>query len=210
MAKKKAKPATSKSKKSKTERIDFGGVPKERQQRGRHIPEGDYKVKIVSWKKGWKDDDKSNPPYYRWRFQVLEGKYKGTPLYYITSMKSEALFNLRNLIFAATDGAKNVAGKKVDFNPDSLVGKKIGTVVEDEEYEGKMRSRAVDVRPMSELDEEDDDEADDEDEDEESDEEDDEEDDEDEEDEDEEDDEEEDEDEDEDEEDLDEVDVEEI
>ena len=161
----------------KSIRIDFSGVDKDIRQRAKHIQPGDYACKIVSWKKKWKEDDKSNPPYLQWRFQIVDGKAKGVPLYYITSLKTDALFNLRNLIFAATDGKKNVAGKSVDFDPDALVGKKIAVLVDDEEWEGRVRSKAVDVRPLSELsgdegesdDEEDDEEEEDSDEDEEED-----------------------------------------
>ncbi len=191
-----AKKAKKTSKKSM--RIDFGDVPEERRQRSRKIPEGEYKAKIVSWKKKWKDDDKSNTPYLQWTLQILEGKHKGVPFYENTSLKKDALFNLRNLIFAATDGKKNVAGKTVNFDPDTLVGAKIGIIVEDEEYENKLRSTVADVRPLSEMEEDDEDEEED------SEEEDEDEDDEDE------DEEEDDEDDDEDEEDLEEVDVEDI
>jgi uncharacterized protein DUF669 len=138
----------------KTMRIDFGGVPEERRQRGRHIPEGEYAAKIVSWKKRYKDDDKTNVPYLQWVIQVADGKYKGVPLYENTSLKKDALFNLRNLIYAATDGKRNVAGKTVEFNPDALVGKRICIVVEDNEYNNTIRSQIADVRPISEMEEE--------------------------------------------------------
>lgn len=161
MAKKKSSSGSSK----KTDRIDFGGVPEERRQRGRRIPEGEYVAKIVSHKKKWKDDDKSNAPYYSWLIQVIESaegkkKYAGVPFYENTSLKPDALFNLRNLIFAATDGKKNVAGRKVDFDPKSLYGKKICIIVEDEEYDNKMRSKIADVRPLSEMSESDEDDED--------------------------------------------------
>jgi hypothetical protein len=138
---------------AKTDRIDFGGVPKEKRARFRRIKEGTYKAKVVSHKKKWKDDDKSNPPYYAWTLQITEGKYKGTPFIENTSLKKDALFNLRNLIFACTDGKKNVAGKTVNFNPKNLYGKVIGIVVEDEEYDNKMRSKVVDMLPLSEVEE---------------------------------------------------------
>ena len=143
---------------SKKMRIDFSGVPEERRQRGRHIPPGEYVGKITSWKKKYKDDDKSNVPYLQWVIQVAEGKYKGTPLYENTSLKKDALFNLRNLIYAATDGKKNVAGRTVDFDPDAIVGKKIGVIVEDNEYNNQIRSQIADVRPMSEMEDDDEDE----------------------------------------------------
>lgn len=190
------------SRKSKTERLDFSGVPKERRQRFRRIPEGEYRAKIMSVRKKWKDNDKTNTPYFAWTLQITDGKYKGTPFIENTSLKKEALFNLRNLIFAASDGKKNVAGRNsVNFNPDVLLGKQVGIVVEDEEWDNKMRSTIGSIIPLSELGEEDEDEEEGEDEDEDEDEADEDE---------EEDDEGEEEEEDEDEEDLDEVDVEDL
>jgi hypothetical protein len=148
-------------------RLDFSGVPKERRQRFRRIPEGEYKAKLMSVKKKWKDNDKSNAPYFAWTLQITEGKYKGTPFIENTSTATNALFNLRNLIFAATDGKKNVAGRNsVDFNPDALLGKIVGIVVEDEEWDNKMRSTIGSIIPLSELGEEDEDEESEEDEDE--------------------------------------------
>lgn len=132
----------------KKETIDFSGVPQEIGARAKHIPPGDYAVKIVSVEKKWKNNDKSNPAYFSWKFQVAEGPEKGAPLYFITSLKPEALFNLRNLIFAAK--GKNVAGKAVAFDPESLVGSRVLCTVEDDEYEGKIRSRAVDVQGIKE------------------------------------------------------------
>jgi hypothetical protein len=151
-----AKKASSK----KTITIDFGDVPKEKRQRFRRIDEGEYPAKVVSWKKKYKDNDKSNAPYLAWTLQITEGKFKGTPFIENTSLKKDALFNLRNLIFACSNGKKNVAGKTVNFDPDSLIGKKIGIVVEDEEYDNKMRSTVVDMKPISEMEEDEDEEAD--------------------------------------------------
>lgn len=171
-------------KKSKGIKLDFGDVPSEIRKRGRKVPEGDYLAKIVKAEKKWKDNDKTNTAYFTWQFQIVADsrggkKYAGVPIYnFITSLKPDALFNLRNLIFAASDGQKNVAGKSVTFDPANLYGKQIGITVEDDEYtnaENKttIRSRAADVMPPSQLEasdddeeEEDDDEEDDEDDDE--------------------------------------------
>jgi hypothetical protein len=183
---------------TKAMEVDFTGTDTEIRQRAKHIPPGNYMTKIVGWKKKYKDNDKSNAPYISWRFQITEGKHKGTPLFENTSLSPDALFNLRNLIFAATDGKKNVAGKKIKFNPDNLVGKAILCVVEDDEWNNKIRSVVADVRPPSEAEEEEEEDEEEEDEEEEE-----------EEDEDE-DEEDEDEDEEDDDEDLDEVDVDEI
>ena len=145
---------TKKKGKSKALTVDFSGVEKEIRKRGKRIPEGDYLCKIVSCEKRKKEGSTSF--YLSWKFQILEnaqGKKKqaGVPLYYITSLKPDALFNLRNLIYAATDGKTNVAGKSVTIDPSKYYGRKIGVTVEDEEYDGKIRSKAVDVMRQSEL-----------------------------------------------------------
>lgn len=147
--------------------IDFGGVEKDVRKRGRHIPEGDYIAKIVDVER--KKNKAGDAYYFNWKFQIVEAadgdkKHAGMTFYYNTSLKTEALFNLRNLIFAASDGKNNVAGRTVNFNPAKLKGKRIGVTVEDDEYEGKIRSAVVDVQPPSAIvDEEDDDDEEDED-----------------------------------------------
>jgi len=165
--------ATRTSKSSKKMKINFGDVegPPGQRRGGRRIPEGDYLGKITKQESHKTDKGKS----IHWQFQVTadaagKTKYKGTTFHYYTSLKPEALFNLRNLIFAAT--GKNVTGKSVNFDPNSLIGKVIGIIVEDEEYKSKMQSKCVDVIPKDQLnaddedeDEDDEDEDDDDDED---------------------------------------------
>lgn len=157
--------------KKKVEKVDFSGVEGEPGGRRRkQVPEGDYAAKITKWEKGWKNNDKSNAPYFRWVMTISQGERKGTPVYgFLTSLKPEALFNLRNLIWAAT--GKNVAGKSgYAFDPDKLIGKEVAITVEDEEFTDKndkvrISSRVVDVQPVSSLESDEEEEDDDEDED---------------------------------------------
>lgn len=159
---------TAKGSKKKT-RIDFGDVEKDIRQRGRTVPEGTYIGKISAVKKDKKEG--SAAPYFRWTIQIVSDdrgktKHKGVPVYHITSLKREALFNLRNLIYAASNGKKNVAGKAIDFDPQSLIGSKLGVIVEHEEYkpdgskEARIRNRIADLLPLKdvEVDEEEDEE----------------------------------------------------
>jgi hypothetical protein len=157
-----------KSRKTKVTKINFGGVEGTPGQRrgARRIPEGDYLAKIVKVEPHKTEKGKS----FHWQFQVTESasgnkKHKGVTFHYYTSLKPDALFNLRNLIFAAT--GRNVTGKSLNFDPNKLKGKVIGIIVEDEEYKKKIQSRCVDVLPKDQLEAEDeDDEDEDEDEDE--------------------------------------------
>jgi hypothetical protein len=134
--------------------IDFGEVPEEIRGGGTfYVPPGDYLVQIADVEKRWKNDDRSNPAFYRWDFKVLEpSEHKGAQLRQNTSLAPRALFNLRNLIHAVS--GKNVAGKKLGFDPKSFVGKKLMVTTEDREYKRDGESRmSADVVDMQSADE---------------------------------------------------------
>lgn len=143
--------------------IDFGGVPKEiRKGGGKKLPEADYVWKIISSEIAKKEGATSR--YIRWQLTVAKGPFKGVSRSYITSLKPEALFNLRNLIHAAT--GKNVAGKSLDFDRENLYGKLVGGTIVDSERPiegGKTRifNDLDTVFPVSDMaDDEDEDEED--------------------------------------------------
>lgn len=151
-------------------KVDFSGVDKEIRKGGgggKHIPEGDYLVKIVDAE--LRTSEKKGSRYISWKFQVVDGEHKGTTLFGTTSLKPEALWSLRNLIHAAT--GKNVAGKAVNFDPSNLFGKIVGATVEDNEYEKngktKITSQVSTCFPKDEYNKSDDEDEDEEDEDEE-------------------------------------------
>jgi Protein of unknown function (DUF669) len=152
-------------------RIDFGGVEKEiRRGGGRvRVPEGDYILKIVDASE--ETGERSGAKYLRWTFQVHEGTHKGKKLRMNTSLKPDALWNLRNLIHAAL--GNNVAGKAVNFDPEKLYGKIVGGAVEDNEFNDRITSQVASVFPKDEANPVEDDEEAEEDEDEEEEEEDD-------------------------------------
>lgn len=131
-------------------KVDFSGVDPDIRRGGgtAHIPEGDYLAKIVDSE--MRESEKSGSRYLSWKLAVSNGEFKGKTLYHITSLKPDALWNLRNFIHAAT--GKNVAGKALNVDTTALEGKVIAVTVEDDEYEGKVRSRIVDTRPKDELD----------------------------------------------------------
>jgi hypothetical protein len=132
-----------------TRKVDMSGVDTEIRKGGRskRVPEADYLLKIMEG--SWEEGDKAD--YIRWRFQITKGKYKGGTLYCNTSLSPKALWNLRNLIFAAT--GKNMAGKAFKFDPEKLHGKIVGASVEDDEYENKVRSIPVDFFPKDKYEE---------------------------------------------------------
>jgi len=160
------------AKKTNKLRVNFGGVDKEirkHSQKASRVPEGDYLVKILEGTP--KESEKTGNRFINWRVQIVKpSKFKGKVVYGMTSLKKEALWNLRNLVHAAT--GKNIAGKTVDLDLDGLRNKIVGAAIEDDEYEGKVRSRVNTWFPKDEFEEPEDDEEDEDDEDEEEDEED--------------------------------------
>jgi hypothetical protein len=143
---------------SETLRIDFSGVDKEIRSGGRaaHIPEGDYLFKVVSHE--LRKSERSGSRYISWQVQCMSKPYAGKTIYHITSLKHEALWNLRNLIFACT--GKNFGGKVANFAPRTIYGKVFAGTTEDDTYiknEGNenerevMRSILADIRPKAEL-----------------------------------------------------------
>lgn len=135
--------------KAKTMKVNFTGVDKEIKKGGGggvRIPEGDYKVKVVDV--SLEEGPKAN--YLRWTVQITEGKHKGKKIRTNTSLKKEALWNLRNLIHAAL--GTNVAGKSVNFDPQKLIGKIVGAaIVDGEEYKHKIRSEVQTFMPKGEV-----------------------------------------------------------
>src|SRR5215471_12867938 len=155
-------------------RIDARGVDKEIRSGGRaaHLPEGDFLFRVMSHEV--RKSERSGSKYISWTMQCVTPKYKGKTIYHITSLKLDALWNLRNLIYACT--GKNIAGKIADFRPKTLYGKVFAGTTEDDSYiknEGQddekeiIRSVLADIRPKEQLnlDEDDEDEEDEEDED---------------------------------------------
>jgi hypothetical protein len=154
-------------------RINFKGVDKEIRSGGRsfRFPEGDFLFKVI--KHEARKNESSGARGISWQMQCVSPKYKGKTLYHYTSLKPEALWNLRNLVFACT--GRNVAGKVLDFDPTSIYGKIFAGTTEDDSYirdEGGANEKEViksvlaDIRPKSQLegasDDEDEDEDDDE------------------------------------------------
>jgi hypothetical protein len=117
-------------------KIDATDVnPEVRKSGGRtHVPEGEYAVKINSGELLNNSDNTSR--YIRWEAIITEPRaYRGKSLRGITSLKKEALWSLRNLIHAAT--GKNIAGRVVNFDPETIYGKVVGASVSDNVFKGK-------------------------------------------------------------------------
>ena len=128
-------------------KVDFTNV-----EPGGKVPEGDYPVRV---REVTVEESSSGNPYLKWVFEIIDGRYKGRILYHNTSLQPQALFNLRNTLEAL---GMEVPQAVVELDLDNLVGLKAAVSVEIEVYQGKEKSRVVEVFPLEDLVEDEDDE----------------------------------------------------
>jgi hypothetical protein len=83
----------------------------------------------------------------QWLFTLKAGA--GTYPYYCKHVENQ-LWKVRNLFVAA---GLNVPKKRVKVDPNLVVGKKVGIILEDDEYDGRAQSNIQAIVPLSELEE---------------------------------------------------------
>lgn len=128
--------------------LDFSNVRDQGSFRPKHMPEGDYRMKIESVL-----DDKSKEGNAMWVYTIsLVSNPRATYGYYCLLGNEKQLWKIRNLFVAA---GLAVPKKRVKVNPDKLIGMEIGASLVDDEYEGKMKSVIDGVFPVTELTEDD-------------------------------------------------------
>jgi hypothetical protein len=125
--------------------VDLTKVTEGGNFRPRRKPEADYRAKIVKV-----DDhqpkDQSKPQGWVYTIMV-DGDGRSTYPYYVNPSPKEA-WKIGTISAAA--GFK-IIGKRVNFNPNKLVGKPVGIFLEDDEYDGKPKSVIGDIFPVSEV-----------------------------------------------------------
>jgi hypothetical protein len=120
--------------------VKEGGVFKPRRK-----PEGDYRAKIVKADDHQPKDKDKSPG---WVLTIMvDGDARSTYPFYLNPAEKE-VWKIGAICRAAGIKAKNA---RVKFNPNILVGKKIGIALADDEYEGRIKSTIDDVFPESEV-----------------------------------------------------------
>jgi hypothetical protein len=133
-------PAPQKGTKPATLSIDFEGVEERRGGASAHVPPGDYIVKVADYEIRTKKDDNSRR-YISWALDIVApSEFKGKRVYFITSLVKESLWNLRNFL---EDMGVKVPARAVDVPLAKLKGRELGITVDDDEYEGKIKSKVV-------------------------------------------------------------------
>lgn len=130
--------------------LDFTNVKEGGTFNKKRQPEGDYKAKVTKVQ----DSPSKKDDVMQWLFTIEVGT--GTYPYYCKHQENQ-LWKIRNLLVAA---GINVPKKRVNVDPNTIVGKTIAVTLEDDEYEGKQQSNIGAIFPVSELDGSDDDDED--------------------------------------------------
>jgi hypothetical protein len=122
--------------------VDFTNVKERGDIQTKRQPPGDY-VGVVE-KVDPKYVSKAGKPQWLYIIKVNSGHYP----YYCDPFDVDQAWKIRNLFVAA---GFNVPKKKTSVNPNSPVGKQVGVTLEDDEYEGKMKSTIAALMPVSEV-----------------------------------------------------------
>lgn len=139
--------ATDTAKKAGKRVLDFTNVKDAGEFNPKQKPEGDYRGIITKVTESVSKNEND-----MWTFTVQLKEDRSATYPHRCTLNVESLWKVRNLFVAA---GKQVPKKKVNVDPNILVGKEIGIALIDEEYNDKVKSVIDSVFPASDLVEED-------------------------------------------------------
>lgn len=125
-------------------KINFKNVKDQGQFNPRHVEPGDYVMKVVKV-----DDHKTNEGKEMWLFTCTrKGDARATYPYYVNNTEEKQAWKIRKLFIAC---GIPVPKKLVMVDPNKVVGKEFGAALEDDEYEGRMKSVIQDTFPKEDV-----------------------------------------------------------
>lgn len=134
----------SKLKKATKAKVDFTDAGDRGPWNQKHQPEGDYLFKIVAVLDS--PTKEGNKPQWIFALQDVENKSAVYP--YRCQLDKSQAWKIRNVFEAC---GVRVAQKMLNVDPQKVVGKLIGATLEDNEYNGKVKSQIGDVFSASEF-----------------------------------------------------------
>ena len=119
-------------------RVDFTGVSSGFEK----IEPGTYLARVEGIEQKMSQAGK---PYLNWKFNIVGGEYDGRKAFYMASLAPNALWKLKDTPIKAFGYSKEDLAGEFDFDPIDLIGHECALVVGEEEYQGEMRDRVLDV-----------------------------------------------------------------
>ena len=120
--------------------IDFTGVSTGPEV----IPEGTYNARVFEAE--LRTSVNSGSPYINWTFRIDGGEYDGRRLFFVTSLRKDALWNLKRTLKALRFEG-NLDGQVDLGDLDNFLGRQCRIVVGVEAYMGEQRNRVLRVLP---------------------------------------------------------------
>ncbi|MBT9168105.1 MAG: hypothetical protein DDT19_01450 [Syntrophomonadaceae bacterium] len=119
-------------------RVDFTGVSSGFEK----IEPGVYLARV---KKIEQRMSQAQKPYLNWVFVIIGGDYDGRNVFYMTSLAPNALWKLKDVLAKAFGYSRRDLAGEFDLDTEALIGEEIAVVIGEEEYNGEMRDRVIDV-----------------------------------------------------------------
>ncbi|QFG05111.1 hypothetical protein PBI_CLEO_35 [Gordonia phage Cleo] len=126
-----------------TAKIDFSQVKEQSPIRPKQLPEGEYVAVIKDV-----EANKSKAGNPQWVFLIQPESHPSAVYPYYCQLSVEHAWKIRNILTGIGVDAPKTAKS---INAAKLVGKRLGIVLEDDEYEGKMKSVIAQIIPVSEV-----------------------------------------------------------
>jgi hypothetical protein len=133
--------------KAKRHALDFTNVKEGGGISAPRVPAGDYRAKIVEVREEVVSSG-ANQGQPMWNFVVQLTERRSATYPYRCTLVENQLWKVRNILIAA---GKQVPKKRVNVDPNNVIGSDIGITLEDGEYEGREKSEIAAVFPASEL-----------------------------------------------------------
>lgn len=112
---------------------------------GFKIPEGTYRAKLVEVEQSV---SKGGNPMFVWTFEISAGDYIGFQLKTFTAITPAAMWKVAETVEALGIGQ---TGTTVRFKRSDVINRECGLTVEDQEYNGNVRSSIVRVISLKEM-----------------------------------------------------------
>jgi hypothetical protein len=123
--------------------LDFTNVKESSGFRPKRLPAGDYLAEITDVA-----DHKTDKDPNQWVFTIKPVDEPGAVYPYYCGSTETLLWKVRNLFLAA---GYQVPKARKTVDPNKLIGKTIAITLEDDEYDGKMKSTIAACFPADEL-----------------------------------------------------------
>ena len=122
--------------------VDFTGVSSGFEK----IEPGTYLARVTKIEQRM---SQANKPYLNWEFQIVGGEYDNRKAWYITSLAPNALWKLKDMLINAFGKSKEELAGEFDFDETEFIGEEVALIIGEEEYNGEMRDRVLDVKDAS-------------------------------------------------------------